>query len=189
MFLHNWTSYHLITKHLNMLKMWYSWYAFSETIPLMLANIFRWKYRHNVQKSAARETCIVGMHITTSLCIIENQATVMANLPLMYIYGFFFLSSCVVFCLFVFWRGQSEILISELKNKNPQWTRKESLQAIGRTSLHASACLPGMNCICFSKVKTQILQIERPYLELLNSFSLTLSPLPALQHGKRQHSG
>jgi len=47
-------------------------------------------------------------------------------------------------------------------------------------SLHATACLPGMNRICFSKLKTQILQIRRPYLELLNPFSPTLSALPAL---------
>lgn len=31
-------------------------YPFSENIPSMLANIFRWKYRHNVQKSSARDT-------------------------------------------------------------------------------------------------------------------------------------
>lgn len=60
MVLHKWTSCHLIIKHPNTHEVFVnSSYAFSETISLMLENIFRWKYRHSLQKSAAREATVV----------------------------------------------------------------------------------------------------------------------------------
>lgn len=156
-----------------MLQIRYSWTLAMPSLKpfLQCQQIYSGGNIDTMHKSKQQGRFVLQIRISPHHCMIEKQTTVMANLPFMYILGgmLIFFLCCFAFCFvgglflwlvgFFFFKGDSLKFWIE---KNPQWTRKGSLQEVGRTSLHVTACLVGMNCICFSKVKTQILQIPRP---------------------------